>query len=194
MIFGNPDTFAIYVDRVKYWLLDQEVNGIVGIYLNGKFFLTNYGLVSFYNEFEDVLKKIDDIPCNQYVFDLPDVEILKFMLMERYPNWCANSEDEWEENLENWNEVEENIKFDLSLYSFSRGHAGSFHLFGVKSLDNKLKLVFYTKNNLKDFFDFSLLNASNIWSVIINFNDYIILIHELILFLENNGVLIKRDN
>ncbi|OOS01766.1 Immunity protein 42 [Moraxella cuniculi DSM 21768] len=194
MIFGNPDTFAIYVDRVKYWLLDQEVNGIVGIYLNGKFFSTNYGLVSFYNEFEDVFKKIDCIPCNQHVFDLPDVEILKFMLMERYPNWCANSEDEWEENLENWNEVEENIKFDLSLYSFSRGHAGSFHLFGVKSLDDKLKLVFYTKNDLKDFFDFSLLNVSNIWSVIINFNDYIILIHELILFLENNGVSIKRDN
>lgn len=31
MIFGNPDTFAIYVDESKHWSLDREINGIVGI-------------------------------------------------------------------------------------------------------------------------------------------------------------------
>ena len=95
MFFGNPDTFAIYVDEVKHWLLGKEINGIVGIYINGKFFLTNYGLISFYSEFESIIEKLDVIPCNQYIFDLLDIEVLKFMLMERYPNWCANSEDEW---------------------------------------------------------------------------------------------------
>ncbi|WP_241498123.1 Imm42 family immunity protein [Moraxella catarrhalis] len=38
MIFGNPDNFAIYVDEVRHWLIDQEINGIVGIYINSQFF------------------------------------------------------------------------------------------------------------------------------------------------------------
>lgn len=194
MIFGNPDTFAIYVDEVKNWLFDKEINGIVGIYIKGRFFLTNYGLVSLYNEFENIIKVSNDIPCNQLVFNLSDVEILKFMLMERYPNWCANSEYEWEENLDNWDDVEENFKFDLSLESFSKGHNGSFHLFGARSLNDKIKLIFYIKNNLMDFFNFSLLNDSNILSIIIDISDYIFIINELMIFLENNGISVSWDS
>lgn len=192
MIFGNPDNFAIYVDEVRHWLIDKEINGIVGIYINSQFFLTNYGLISLYNDFENILKKIDNIPCNQYIFNLSNIEILKFMLLERYPNWCANSNDEWEENLDNWNDIEENINFDLSLESFSKGHAESFHLFGIKSLDDKIKLIFYIKNNLKDFFDFSSLDDSNNFSVIIDFSDYVEIVHKLIFFLNEKGVFINK--
>lgn len=194
MIFGNPDTFAIYVDEVKHWLLDKEINGIVGIYVNGKFLLTNYGLISFYNDFENIIEKLDVVPCNQYVFDLTDIEILKFMLMERFPNWCANSEDEWGENLDNWYEIEENCKFDLRLESFSKGHAERFYLFGVKSMDNRIKLIFYIKNDMKDFFDFSSLDISNILSTVIDFSDYVFIIHELIMFLGNNGISVSWDS
>ncbi|OAV15192.1 hypothetical protein AO376_0694 [Moraxella catarrhalis] len=114
------------------------------------------------------------------------------MLLERYPNWCANSNDEWEENLDNWNDIEENINFDLNLESFSKGHVGSFHLFGIKSLDDKIKLIFYIKNSLQDFFDFSSLDDSNNFSVIIDFSDYVEFVHKLIFFLNEKGVFINK--
>jgi hypothetical protein len=96
--------------------------------------------------------------------------------------------------LDNWNEIEENCKFDLRLESFSKGHVERFYLFGVKSLDNRIRLIFYIKNDLKDFFNLSSLDASNILSIVIDFSDYVFIIGELIIFLENNGVFVGRDS
>ena len=47
--------------------------------------------------------------------------------------------------LDNWNEIEENCKFDLRLESFSKGHVERFYLFGVKSLDNNKVDILYQK-------------------------------------------------
>ena len=45
-----------------------------------------------------------------------------------------------------------------------------------------------------DFFNFSLLNDSNILSIIIDISDYIFIINELMIFLENNGISVSWDS
>lgn len=188
VIFGNPNTFAIYVDKVKSWKLDEEINGVAGIYINGKFYLTNHGLISLHNDFLNILEKSASISHNQSVFDLPDHELLKFMLMERYPNWYANSEEDWEKNLDIWTTKQENFSFDLSLESFSIGHVEKFYLFGVRGLDDYIKLIFYIKEDTKDFFDFSSVNNSNVESVVISCKEYKRNIKKLKKFLKENGI------
>ena len=35
MIFGNPDSFAVYLDKIEAWSNNSgETNGITGIYIN----------------------------------------------------------------------------------------------------------------------------------------------------------------
>lgn len=189
MIFGNPDSFAVYLDKIDSWSDNsRETNGITGIYINKRFFLTNFGLISFNNEFGIFLNNSNNLQCDQSAFDLGDIELLKFMIMERYPNWYANSEEEWETNLDAWKDCDENHSFDLSLESFFIGHIERFYLFGLKSSDNYIKLIFYIKNDSKDFFDFSVLNSFNIESVILKADEYGFYINEIKSYLSKIGI------
>ena len=189
MIFGNPDSFAVYLDKIEAWSNNSgETNGITGIYINKRFFLTNFGLISFNNEFGNFLNNSNNLQCDQSAFNLSDIQLLKFMLMERYPNWYANSEEEWETNIDSWKDCNENHRFDLSLESFSIGHIERFYLFGLKSIDNYIKLIFYIKDDSKDFFDFSVLNSSNIESVILKADEYELYINEIKLYLFKIGI------
>lgn len=154
MIFGNPRKFALYIDAVEEWCkVSNDLEGLSGIWIEDDLFITNTGLISLINDFENIIEKIPLLTDCPRLYELSNVELLKELLKSRFPNWYANSNADWEANIDEWHDIKEIFDYDISLESFNMGNELNYYLFCVKNC-NKVKLLLYYKNKESDFFNF----------------------------------------
>ncbi|MGX2951571.1 Imm42 family immunity protein [Ursidibacter sp. B-7004-1] len=134
MIIGNPDKFALYLDVVDEWKNNNEINGLSGLCMNGEIFITNFGLISLDNEFLNFIEKVQCSPINEELYKLGSVELFKNLIKDRYPNWWANSQEEWDRKINDWNDISEVLLYDFRLESFSVGNEYDLYLFGIRGV------------------------------------------------------------
>lgn len=173
MIFGNPDKFAIYVDIVNDWHVHQsDIEGITGLYINGRLVISNYALIALHTEIESMLdfsvKNLKDIECFHV---LSDEDKARHLLSLRHPDWCAQSALEF--NQKNFQDKIEVFDFDASFESFSVGHMCRLYLFIIKK--NAHAEVIFIKHDVNpespDFIDLQNITRNNISSSIISIEE-----------------------
>ncbi len=72
MIFGKPEEFALYVDTIQERSNEfNDLEGISGIWLKNRLFVTNSGLISLQRDFENIIETAPQlIECsNLYMLD-----------------------------------------------------------------------------------------------------------------------------
>lgn len=169
MIFGNPDEFALYVDIVDEWCsLYNNLEGLSGIWLKSELLITNTGLISLLNDFENIIEQTPQLIECPKLYKLSDVELLKELLKARFPNWCASSSLEWEENIDEWQDVKEVNACDLSFESCHTGHEINHYLLGIRNQD-EVRLLLFRKSKKNDFFNFEEITNFDIASVEISY-------------------------
>ena len=164
MIIGNPDNFAFYVDLVDEWCYGSEKNGLSGVYIKGKGIISNHGLIALDSEFSNFINRVNHIPSSETLFLLDNLSLLKELIKKRFPNWWANTENDWENNIGYWKHEDEDFSFDLTLESFNIGNNEQFHLFAIRNAAI-IKLLLYKKNDKSNFFNFSEISMNDITTV-----------------------------
>lgn len=185
MVFGNPDEFALYVDVVDEWCnLYDNLEGLSGIWLKGELLITNIGLISLSNDFENIIEQTPKLIACSMLYKLRDVDLLKELLKARFPNWCASSSLEWEENIDEWQDVEEVNACDLSFESCHTGHEINHYLLGIRG-HNGVRLLLYRKNDTNHFFNFEKITDSDIASVEITYAKLELIVSQLESYISN---------
>ena len=162
MIFGNPQEFALYVDIVDEWSkLHNNLEGLSGIWLKDQLLITNTGLISLKNDFENIIEQAPKLVECSKLYELEKLDLLKELLSLRFPNWCAASSSEWDENIDEWHDIKEVYSCDLSFESFHSGHEINQYLLGVRH-NSMMKLLLYRKNKEEDFFNFEKIIENDV--------------------------------
>lgn len=188
MIFGKPEEFALYVDTIEERSNEfNDLEGISGIWLKNRLFVTNSGLISLQRDFENIIETAPQLIECSNLYMLNKLNILKEILKKRFPNWCANSDIEWEENTNEWLDIEETTQYDICLESCTMGNALSYYLFAIKN-DDMVKIFMYIKSKENDFFNFETIVDSDVECVEISYKEFQTIIGQLESFIKKSRI------
>lgn len=188
MIFGKPEEFALYIDTIEERSNEfNDLEGISGIWLKNRLFVTNSGLISLQRDFENIIETAPQLVERSNLYMLGKLDILKEILKKRFPNWCANSDIEWEENIDEWLDIEETTQYDICLESCTIGNALSYYLFAIKN-DDMVKILMYIKSKENDFFNFGTIVDSDVECVEISYKEFQTIIGQLESFIKKSRI------
>lgn len=186
MIFGKPEEFALYVDTIQERSNEfNDLEGISGIWLKNRLFVTNSGLISLQRDFENIIETAPQLIECSNLYMLDNLDILKEILKKIFPNWCANSDVEWEENIDEWLDIAETTQYDICLESCNMGNALSYYLFAVKH-DDMVKILMYIKSKEHDFFNLGMIVDSDLECVEISYREFQTIIIQLESFIKKS--------
>lgn len=172
MIFGKPEEFALYVDTIEERSNElNDLEGVSGIWLKNKLFITNTGLISLQKDFENIIETAPQLIECSNLYKLNNLDLLKEILNKRFPNLCVSSNEEWEENIDEWLDIEQIIEYDISLESCSIGNELSYYLFAIRH-KNMVKILMYIQNKECDFFNFGTMVDSDVECVEIYYKEF----------------------
>ena len=98
MIFGNPDNFAVYIDKVDSWSINNFKEGFIWFYINSIPYPTNgYDYVSTLdvNISSLLTSKLVNPLESKELFNMETLELSKLLLKKRYPSWVFESESKY---------------------------------------------------------------------------------------------------
>lgn len=186
MIFGKPEEFALYVDAIEERSNElNDLEGVSGIWLKNKLFITNTGLISLQKDFENIIETAPQLIECSNLYMLGSLDIIKELLKKRFPNWCVSSNEEWEKNIDEWLDIEEITEYDISLESCSIGNELSYYLFAIRHND-MIKILMYIQSKECDFFNFGTMVDSDVECVEISCKEFQSIINQLESFIKKS--------
>lgn len=184
MIFGNPDSFSIYIDRVENWCNGSFVEGFICFYINSTPFPSRfYEYVSTLNtNIHDLTKILLKPKFNKELFEKDKLELSKYLLKARYPAYAFNSQKEFDEYPNDLYE-DEDYDYEIDVYFLSRVN---LPVFAIKN-DNSVRILLIKKflNNNENFLNLTMLKKDDIEEVVINSDTLEDIINNVIKFYED---------
>lgn len=145
MVAGNPDKFAIIMEKVDDWCKDGFVNGLLYVYVSGEVFPKEYRRTPISTDLRGVQNyAFIKPPVDERLFALSDLALFDEIRRLRYPAQCAGD-----------NEADEEYRFDIELNELA--DAG-YELFAVSDGTNIRVLIGYWV----DLENFELMNSVRI--------------------------------
>jgi len=169
MIFGCPDRFAIYFDKVDCWSNDNFNEGIIGFYINNNLF---HKYIDQYVSTLDInicdLQKyfLQKSSINKVLFKKEKLALCKYLLKNRYPAQVFNSQEEYDDYPDNLY-VEEELIYSIDINFLSKANLS---MFIIKSL-SKARILILNLGDIVDFFNLSNLKENEIVEVIISLEE-----------------------
>lgn len=159
MIFGDPGKFAVSISLVSHWSNPSSLEGVFGIYINGRYFPQELDVrvSSIYEDVRDLsfgpLKKMPIIHSEYY--NLPTIDLYTFLLKRRHPSFVFDSLEDYEEYPDDLYE-DEDFEFDASTETLRWSRLQMFAIsntFETKILISSIDLLeayFFSINELKE--------------------------------------------
>lgn len=157
MIFGEPEKFALIIEPFLFIEEMDDYDCYCGFYIKNKKFVSDSSM-TFNVQRESInngaLKKIVD---NEKLFHMKIDECFRQLILYRYQNWVAESEEEFMEK--EWVDIDyDELIYSANLETSSLG-TDRYHIFCVGFLD-KVRLISY-KSSI-NFFSLGELHQYNI--------------------------------
>lgn len=142
MLFGDPDKFALVIEKVPEWSDDTFTNGLLYVFVNGEIFpkeLRTATLSSILHMLMD--SAFVNLTTDRRLYSLPDKELFAKLRALRYPDWFGDGGDK-----------DEDYRFDIDLYELS--DAG-YDIFAVSDGNGVRVLIGYWEDSER----FELVNS-----------------------------------
>ncbi len=184
MIFGSPDNFAIYLDKVENWCNGPFVEGFICFYINELPFPSRfYEYVSTLNTNTHDLTRILLKPkFNKELFEKDKLELSKHLLKARYPACVFNSQKEFDEEYLNDFYKDEDFDYEIDVDFLIRANLPVFAIKNDKSVRILLIKKFLNGDN---FLNLTMLKEDDIEEVVINSDTLENIINNVIKFYED---------
>lgn len=192
MIFGCPNQFAIYYDKVDCWSSDGFDEGLIGFYINGHLFpkdMSNHVSTLYTNmiDFRDCV--LEEPLINEKLFYEKKLSLCKYLLKKRYPAVIFNSQDEFDDYPDDLYEEEE-LTNSMEIDFLSRARLVVFLI--QNHLKVRILMLSSSRNDEEDFFNLNNLVDNDIVETIVSLDEFKTIMNDAIKWMSRPTVVCQE--
>lgn len=145
MIFGNPDKFAFWTEKVPEWCTGGFVYGLLYVFINGETFPKEFRKTTLSSDLRGLPNyAFAKPPIDERLYALNDVALFEELRQMRYPAYFGKNK-----------EAEDDYRFDIELRELSDC---GYHIFALSDGQNVRVIIGYWV----DLENFELMNSVKI--------------------------------
>lgn len=142
MLFGDPEKFALVIEKIPEWSDDTFTNGLLYVFVNGEIFPKELRNTTISTNLCFLMDSaFVNLTTDRRLYLLPDKELFAKLRALRYPDWFGDGGDK-----------DEDCRFDIDLYELS--DAG-YDIFAVSDGKGVRVLIGYWEDSER----FELVNS-----------------------------------